>query len=125
MGADRDYRGSLKLPLFYADGPRWTVKTGAGRVFYVQRISKKNFFKKANLCLTFLPEYDILYSQGQRRELIPMKNIPDYAFKYAFIVYRICDGESWFWGAYADRETADSAAASIRGFVLVNPLPIA
>jgi hypothetical protein len=46
-----------------------------------------------------------------------IKNTPPYAADYRFIVYRICDGERWFWGAWNDGGKAAQAAAEIGGLV--------
>lgn len=46
-----------------------------------------------------------------------IKNTPPYAASYRFIVYRICDGERWFWGAWNDGGKAAQAAAEVGGLV--------
>ena len=46
-----------------------------------------------------------------------INNLPDYAAEYKFIVYRVVDGEKWFWGAYNDYGRAMYAAGEIGGKV--------
>lgn len=47
-----------------------------------------------------------------------IKNVPQYAHEYRFIVYRIVNGECWFWGAWNDAGKAVSAAKDIGGEVM-------
>lgn len=49
-----------------------------------------------------------------------INNQPAYAKDYEFIVARNCDGEWWFWGAYADGYKAEQAALEINGVVFHN-----
>lgn len=49
-----------------------------------------------------------------------VKNLPEYAEKYKYIVARTVGGEAWFFGAYDDEEWANSVAAKVEGFVLIN-----
>lgn len=44
-------------------------------------------------------------------------NIPAYAYDYRYIVYRVVDGDRWFWGAWNDRDAALQAAAEVGGEV--------
>ena len=39
-----------------------------------------------------------------------IKNLPDYARYHRYIVYRKCNGENWFWGAFDDEIKALNAA---------------
>lgn len=48
---------------------------------------------------------------------LEIKNTPEYAEDYRFIVYRMCKGERWFWGAFADGGKAAQVATEIGGFV--------
>lgn len=50
-----------------------------------------------------------------------LHNIPDYAFKYEFIVYREVEGEYWFYGAYSNGVKAQAVAHEINGLLLANP----
>lgn len=49
-----------------------------------------------------------------------IKNMPDYADNYEFIVARKVDGEYWFYGAYANVCEANKVAADIDGVVFHN-----
>lgn len=49
-----------------------------------------------------------------------IQNCPDYASKYEFIVARLCEGEFWFYGAYADGFKAAAVAESEGGVVFHN-----
>ena len=51
---------------------------------------------------------------------IIIRNEPEYAHKYEFIVARLCEGEFWFYGAYADGFKAAAVAASEGGVVFHN-----
>jgi hypothetical protein len=51
---------------------------------------------------------------------INVRNLPDYAKRYMFIVSRLCDGELWFWGAYETKERANEVAKEIGGVVTLN-----
>lgn len=51
---------------------------------------------------------------------IYVKNLPNYAKKYMFLVCRFCDGEYWFYGAYATKHRADEVAHEIGGVVKLN-----
>jgi hypothetical protein len=42
-------------------------------------------------------------------------NVPEYAYKYKYIVHSIVNGEFWFYGAYNDIVKAMEAAAAIQG----------
>lgn len=46
-----------------------------------------------------------------------IKNLPDYAAQYRFIVYRTADGVKWFWGAFDDAGKACEAACDIDGYI--------
>ena len=46
-----------------------------------------------------------------------INNLPTYAVNYRFIVYRVVDGEKWFYGAYNDAQWAREVAAMIEGYV--------
>lgn len=46
-----------------------------------------------------------------------INNLPDYATEYKFIVYRVVDGEKWFYGAYNDYGRAMYVAGTIGGKV--------
>lgn len=47
-----------------------------------------------------------------------IKNKPNYANDYRYIVARNCDGELWFWGAWNEFELAIDAAREIGGVVI-------
>ena len=49
-----------------------------------------------------------------------IQNKPNYADDYEFIVARECDGEYWFWGAYANGFEAEKAATEINGVIFHN-----
>lgn len=46
-----------------------------------------------------------------------IKNLPDYANNYTYVVARKVGGEWWFWGAYNTLEQASRAAWEINGEV--------
>lgn len=46
-----------------------------------------------------------------------INNLPDYYTEYAYIVFRVWDGECWFWGCWNDRQQAHEAAVEIGGAV--------
>ena len=46
-----------------------------------------------------------------------IKNLPNYANDYAYVVARKVDGEWWFWGAYNDHTDAANAAWEVDGNV--------
>lgn len=48
---------------------------------------------------------------------IKINNKPAYADNYEFIVARKCNGEWWFWGAYANGFKAEQAATEIHGII--------
>ena len=47
-----------------------------------------------------------------------INNVPQYAHEYRFIVYRVVDGERYFWGAWNDSGKAVTAAKEIGGEVM-------
>ena len=47
-----------------------------------------------------------------------VQNVPDYAFKYDWMVARFADGESWFYGAYPTKERAVEVAIEVNGFIV-------
>ena len=49
-----------------------------------------------------------------------IKNEPDYAKDYEFIVARKCDGEYYFWGAYENGFEAERTASEIKGVIFHN-----
>lgn len=49
-----------------------------------------------------------------------IKNKPEYADNYEFIVASICDGEYWFYGAYTNGFKAEQVAIAIDGVVFHN-----
>ena len=49
-----------------------------------------------------------------------IKNMPNYANDYEFVVVRLADGDYWFWGAYADGFKAEKAALEIDGVIVHN-----
>ena len=52
------------------------------------------------------------------KQIIQIANVPEYAYQYRYITYRLIDGEAWFWGAYEDSNEALDAAREIGGYVL-------
>lgn len=48
-----------------------------------------------------------------------IKNLPDYAYDYDFIVVRLCDDDFWFWGAYDTFDKAQNVADDIDGIVVI------
>lgn len=50
-----------------------------------------------------------------------IKNVPDYADDFPYIVARECDGADWFWGAFDNADKAEEVAKNVSGFVVFNP----
>ena len=46
-------------------------------------------------------------------------NMPIYAWKYTYIVYRSIDGDAWFYGAFDSVNEASQAAAEVHGYIEV------
>lgn len=53
-------------------------------------------------------------------ETLVIRNEPDYAKDYEFVVAREVDGEYWFYGAYENGWDADRIAYGIGGIVFHN-----
>ena len=53
----------------------------------------------------------------QEDDMSEIKNVPDYASEYPYIVAHEIEGELWFWGAYDDRDRANEVAEKIGGVV--------
>ena len=51
-----------------------------------------------------------------------VKNLPEYANKYKYIVASQIDGDLWFWGAWNNMKKAINAAEKIGGKVVMNNL---
>ena len=49
-----------------------------------------------------------------------VKNLPEYANEYQYIVASRIDGDLWFWGAWNDMKEAINAAEKIDGEVVIN-----
>lgn len=49
-----------------------------------------------------------------------IKNMPEYANHYEFVVARKVDGDFWFYGAYRDGWKADQIAHDVGGVVFHN-----
>jgi hypothetical protein len=49
-----------------------------------------------------------------------IKNMPEYANHYEFVVAREVEGDLWFYGAYRDGFKADQVAVEIHGVVIHN-----
>lgn len=49
---------------------------------------------------------------------INVKNVPDYAKDYDYIVARPVDGDLWFWGAWNDEAKAHEVAREVNGLVV-------
>lgn len=50
-----------------------------------------------------------------------IKNLPEYAKKYQYIVARRVDSQLWFWGAWNDKNKANEIALNIGGVMIRNP----
>ena len=48
-----------------------------------------------------------------------VKNLPEYANEYKYIVARQIDGDLWFWGAWNNMKKAINAAEEIGGKVVI------
>lgn len=46
-------------------------------------------------------------------------NMPIYAWKYQYIVYRSIDGDAWFYGAFDSVNEASQVAAEVHGYIEV------
>ena len=53
----------------------------------------------------------------RKNEMMRIKNLPDYANDYKYVVAREVDGDWWFWGAYNVFEKARSDAWRLGGEV--------
>lgn len=52
-----------------------------------------------------------------------IRNLPEYAFAYKYVVYREVGGECWFYGAYNGADKAAVVAAEIGGkFVMTEAI---
>ena len=63
------------------------------------------------------------YIRERKKEVIIMstvKNLPEYANEYKYIVASQIDGDLWFWGAWNDMKKAINAAEEIGGEVVIN-----
>lgn len=49
-----------------------------------------------------------------------INNMPTYAQDYSFMVATECNGELWFYGAYADETKAIQVATEIDGVIIRN-----
>ena len=49
-----------------------------------------------------------------------IKNLPNYANEYKYIVARRINGELWFWGAWNNRNKANEVAIEIGGEVITH-----
>lgn len=47
-----------------------------------------------------------------------INNLPNYAKEHKFIVYRVAQGEAWFWGAYDEVSEASTAMMDIGGCII-------
>lgn len=47
-----------------------------------------------------------------------INNLPNYAKDHRFIVYRVVNGEAWFWGAYDEVSEASNAMMDIDGCIV-------
>ena len=47
-----------------------------------------------------------------------INNMPNYAKEHKYIVYRVVDGEAWFWGAYDEVHEAGAAMLDIAGCMI-------
>ena len=51
--------------------------------------------------------------KADKRVLVTVKNVPDYAKAEDYIVARAVNGELWFYGAYATKEKAEGVVEEI------------
>ena len=51
---------------------------------------------------------------------LTIKNMPEYANDYEFVVVRKVDDDFWFWGAYAEGYKADCIAHKVSGLIVHN-----
>ena len=49
-----------------------------------------------------------------------IKNLPEYADNYEFVVVRLVDGDYWFWGAYSNGFKVEKAALEVDGMIVHN-----
>lgn len=50
--------------------------------------------------------------------MMTVQNVPEYAKNYEYIVARHVDGEYWFWGAWNDRNKANTIAIELKNGVV-------
>ena len=48
---------------------------------------------------------------------VKIRNVPEYAWNYKFIVYSVCNGENWFFGAYNEISQALAAYCECKGLI--------
>lgn len=48
-----------------------------------------------------------------------IRNLPDYAYAYKYVVYREAGGECWFYGAYNAAEKAAAVADEVGGKIIM------
>lgn len=53
-----------------------------------------------------------------------LKNVPEYAHHYEFMVCRKVDNELWFWGAYSDVWKAEKACKELEDGIIVHNIRI-
>ena len=63
--------------------------------------------------------YNIIIKRKGNKKMTHIKNLPDYAYNYDFIVVRVCDDDFWFWGAYDTFDKAQKVADDIDGIVVI------
>ena len=51
---------------------------------------------------------------------LTIKNLPEYANDFEFVVVRKVDDDFWFWGAYAEGYKADRIAHEVGGLIVHN-----
>lgn len=60
--------------------------------------------------------YNIIRKRQEDNKMtteIIIRNEPEYAHKYEFVVANLCEGEFWFYGAYRDGWKADQVASTL------------
>ena len=86
-------------------------------------VKVKKFVKIFKKGLTTFKKYSII-NVSKEREVSKMdriKNCPDYAKDYEFVVVRQDDnGDYWFWGAYENGFKAEQACLEIGGIIFHN-----
>lgn len=101
---------------------RRTLTHAAGRVLSIGQIYQilRAIFVHFHL-LHYSYKCGIIISEREVNKMDRIKNCPDYAKDYEFVVVRQDDnGDYWFWGAYENGFKAEQVCLEISGVIFHN-----